>query len=134
MFKVGDTVLFGRTNGEKTRGRVTKVNSKSYKVTTLESRGTRSQYTSGGSWRVPHSLVWHDSPSMSTTYRRAEKEVLNDIGSVYASLSPENLHCDGEISHSAAMAKARGLNARLKTLFKELGREVSEYEACSTFR
>ena len=134
MFKVGDTVLFGRTNGEKTRGRITKVNAKSYKVTTLESRGTRSQYTSGGSWRVPHSLVWHDSPSMSTTYRRPEKKILSDIGSVYGALSPENLHCDGEISHSAAMAKARHLNGRLKALFKELGREVSEYEAWNTFR
>ena len=138
MFKVGDTVLFGRTNGEKTRGRITKVNSKSYKVTTLESRGTRSQYTSGGSWRVPHSLVWHDSPSFSKTATvrtgRAEKEILNDIGSVYGALSPENLHCDGEISHSAAMAKARHLNGRLKALFKELGREVSEYEAWNSFR
>lgn len=28
-------------------------------------------------------------------------------------LSPENLHCDGEISHSAAMKKARVLNAAL---------------------
>ena len=134
MFKVGDTVLFGRTNGEKTRGRITKVNAKSYKVTTLESRVTRSQYSSGGSWRVPHSLVWHDSPSMSTTYRRPEKEILSDIGSVYGALSPENLHCDGEISHSAAMARARHLNGRLKALFKELGREVSEYEAWNSFR
>ena len=134
MFKVGDTVLFGRTNGEKTRGKITKVNAKSYKITTLESRGTRSQYTSGGSWRVPKSLVWHDSPSMSTTYRRPEKEIIRDISSIYASLSPENLHCDGEISHSAAMAKERHLSAMLQTLFRELGREVSEYEAWSTFR
>jgi hypothetical protein len=58
MFKVGDMVLFGRPNGEKTRGYITKINSKSYKITTLESRGTRSQYGSGRSWRVPRSLVW----------------------------------------------------------------------------
>ena len=134
MFKVGDTVLFGRTNGEKTRGRITKVNAKSYKVTTLESRGTRSQYTSGGSWRVPHSLVWADGQSQAKAPSRPEKKILSDIGSVYAALSPENLHCDGEISHSAAMAKARHLNGRLKALFKELGREVSEYEAWNSFR
>ena len=137
MFKVGDTVLFGRTNGEKTRGRITKVNAKSYKVTTLESRGTRSQYTSGGSWRVPHSLVWHDSPSLSETYerpKRPELEILKDIDGVYGALSPENLHCDGEISHSAAMAKARRLNANLKALFKELGREVSEWESYEATR
>ena len=135
MFKVGDTVLFGRTNGEKTRGRITKVNAKSYKVTTLESRGTRSQYTSGGSWRVPHSLVWHDSPSKTCERpKRPEMEILKDISSVYGSLSPENLHCDGEISHSAAMTKARRLNAQLKTLFRELGREVGEWESYEATR
>ena len=134
MFKVGDTVLFGRTNGEKTRGRITKVNAKSYKVTTLESRGTRSQYTSGGSWRVPHSLVWADGQSQAKAPSRPEMDILKDISNVYCGLSPENLYCDGEISHSAAMVKARHLNAKLKTLFKELGREVSEYEAWNTFR
>ena len=131
MFRVGDTVLFGRPNGEKTRGRITKVNRKSYKITAMETRGTRGQYSSGGSWRVPHSRVWHDSPSLSETYgrpKRPELEILKDIDRVYGELSPENLHCDGEISHSAAMAKERSLNARLKTLFKELGREVSESE------
>jgi len=129
MFKVGDTVLFGRTNGEKTRGRITKVNAKSYKITTLESRGTRSQYSSGGSWRVPHSLVWHDSPSQAKAPSRPEIEILKDISSVYCGLSPENLHCDGESSHSAAMVKYRRLNAQLKSLFKELGREVGEWES-----
>ena len=102
MFRVGATVLFGRPNGEKTRGRITKVNRKSYKIT-----------------------------SLSETYgrpKRPELEILKDIDRVYGELSPENLHCDGEISHSAAMAKERSLNARLKTLFKELGREVSESE------
>ena len=129
MFKVGETVLFGRTNGEKTRGRITKVNSKSYKVTTLESRGTRSQYNSGGSWRVPHSLVWADGQSQSATASRPEMDILKDISSVYGGLSPENLHCDGEISHSAAMVKYRRLNGQLKTLFRELGREVGECES-----
>lgn len=31
-------------------------------------------------------------------------------------LSPENLHCDGEISRSAAAKKARAFNAALKDL------------------
>ena len=129
MFKVGATVLFGRTNGEKTRGRITKVNSKSYKVTTLESRGTRSQHSSGGSWRVPHSLVWADGQSQAKAPSRPEMDILKDISSVYGGLSPENLYCDGEISHSAAMVKYRRLNAQLKSLFKELGREVGEWES-----
>ena len=40
-FNVGDLVLFGRPNGEQTRGKVVKVNRKTYKVQTLESRGRR---------------------------------------------------------------------------------------------
>lgn len=58
MFKIGDKVLFGRPNGEKTLGQIEKVNAKSYKIVTLEERGTRSQYSTGGRWRVPKSLVW----------------------------------------------------------------------------
>ncbi len=57
MFKVGDKVMFGRPNGEQTLGRIEKVNQKTYKIKTLESRGTRSQYAAGRRWRVPKSLV-----------------------------------------------------------------------------
>jgi hypothetical protein len=35
-------------------------------------------------------------------------------------LSPENLHCDGEISHAAAMKKQRELNAALAYCLKVL--------------
>ena len=49
MFKVGDKVMFGRPNGEQTLGRIEKVNQKTYKIKTLESRGTRSQYVVGSS-------------------------------------------------------------------------------------
>ena len=57
MFKVGDKVMFGRPNGEQTLGRIEKVNQKTYKIKTLESRGTRSQYVVGSRWRVTKSLV-----------------------------------------------------------------------------
>lgn len=38
-------------------------------------------------------------------------------------LSPENLHCDGEISHSAAMAKKRKLDAAWRELEIISGKE-----------
>jgi hypothetical protein len=44
------------------------------------------------------------------------------------SLSPENLHCDGEISRSAARKKAVTLRKRWRELEKEVGRRVSEEE------
>lgn len=56
-FNVGDTVRFGRPNGEKTLGKVVKVNRKSLKVEILESRGSRSQ--AGQVWRVHPSLCEH---------------------------------------------------------------------------
>lgn len=45
---------------------------------------------------------------------RAEKAALFDM--IDCDLSPENLHCDGEISRSAAAKKARHLNAAANEL------------------
>jgi len=64
-----------------------------------------------------------------TSGKRSEAEIMKDIRNVYCSLSPENLFCDGELPRNQAQAKARRLNAKLKDLFKELGREVDECEA-----
>lgn len=38
-------------------------------------------------------------------------------------LSPENLHCDGEITHAAAMRKKKALDAAWKDLEKIRGSE-----------
>lgn len=60
---------------------------------------------------------------------RTEAAIRKDILGVYCSLSPENLHCDGEISAAAARRKAEALRKQLQALFTELGRPVSESEA-----
>tara|TARA_Y100000310_G_scaffold91693_4_gene89163 strand:+ start:1175 stop:2113 length:939 start_codon:yes stop_codon:yes gene_type:complete len=60
---------------------------------------------------------------------RPEADILRDIADCHCALSPENLHCDGEISVSAARRKASSLNAQLRRLFRELGRDVDEVEA-----
>lgn len=60
---------------------------------------------------------------------RPEAHILREIQNCYISLSPENLYCDGERSRTAAQKVARTLRAELKSLFKELGRVVSEDEA-----
>jgi hypothetical protein len=54
-FNVGDTVLFGRENGEKTLGRVVKINASTIKVEQTEERGGR---PIGTVWRVASSLVY----------------------------------------------------------------------------
>ena len=52
------------------------------------------------------------------------KELARDIDS---ELSPENLHCDGEISHAQAMAKYRKLSTVARQLQK-LDPTVEIYE------
>ena len=54
--KVGQRVMFGRDNGEKTMGVIVKVNPKKFKVKQLESRGSFRGYPAGTAWTVPASL------------------------------------------------------------------------------
>lgn len=60
---------------------------------------------------------------------KTERELLNEILYCYVQLSPENLWCDGEASPEEAAFTERRFKDRLKKLFVELGREVSEQEA-----
>lgn len=55
--KVGSLVLFGRNHGEKTLGRVLKINRERYKVRQLSGRGTLRNYKPGQEWAVPVSLI-----------------------------------------------------------------------------
>jgi hypothetical protein len=43
-------------------------------------------------------------------------------------LSPENLHCDGEISRSEATRKYKRLMKEWHALEAQVGRKVTEYE------
>jgi hypothetical protein len=60
--------------------------------------------------------------------KRTEAEIIRDLQRIECALSPENLHCDGEISRSAAYAKERKLIAKQKELIKELGRQPTDAE------
>ena len=60
--------------------------------------------------------------------KRTDDQIMRDLSDLYNALSPENLHCDGEISRTAAQRKYRKFMKIQKALFKELGRTVSEEE------
>lgn len=62
---------------------------------------------------------------------RIEKDILNDILYCYVQLSPENIWMDGEATQKEADIATKKYTDRLKKLFIELGREVSEEEAYS---
>lgn len=133
-FKVGDKVLFGRTNGEQTQGTVVKVNRVKLKVRQDEQRGTMRAYPIGSVWTVPTSLcrkVGSAPVVEAPKVRRPESDIMRDILGVYAGLSPENLSCDGELPRSAVVRRAAALRSRLSALFAELGRKVDESEAFS---
>lgn len=57
-----------------------------------------------------------------------QKEIINELRRVENELSPENLHCDGEISYSAAMGKRAGLLRKQQKLVMLLGREPTQEE------
>lgn len=55
-------------------------------------------------------------------------ETLDKFIDLASSLSPENLHCDGEISQTEAMRKFRRLTRDWKILEKQVGFEITESE------
>jgi hypothetical protein len=60
--------------------------------------------------------------------KRTEAEIIRDLQRIECALSPENLHCDGEITRAQARTKERALVAQRSKLVKELGREPSDSE------
>lgn len=140
----GMIVVFGRRQGEKTLGRIQKCNPSKAKVETLEERGFGRGSTPGAVWTVPYSLMRPATeaeikgagaspaavaaPKPISSLDTGDEHILLAIANCYTQLSPENLHCDGEISRSAAMARGREINRKLQGLFAAFGRTVTEDE------
>lgn len=123
----GDVVIFGRPSGEKTVGRVVRVNAATYTIETLEERGTKRSHTAGGKWRVAKKLVQLRDRTLTTPEapKRTDAEIIADLQGIESRLSPENLFMDGERSRTAARREERKLIAVRRKLIAELGREPS---------
>lgn len=67
------------------------------------------------------------------TTKRPDKEIMSEILGCYIDLSPENLSCDGERSFSQTQTAEIKIRRKLKELFAEIGREVSEDAAMGYF-
>lgn len=141
--RVGMEVIFGRGNGEHTRGVITKINRAKAKVQTTENRG---QTTAGTVWSVPYSLMEPAGSAGNTGVEYStkvslppisyhpfqdyvEQLILEAINCVHSNLSPENLTCDGEASAALISQRRAKLNRQLKGLFQAFGREVDENTA-----
>ena len=128
-FNIGDEVIFGRLNGEQTRGRVVKVNAKSIGVEQMEARGQSRVRTAGAKWRVARSLVRHaNGAAPAPKAKRQDALIIQDLIRIEGSLSPENLHWDGERSASQARAAERRLLSQQRALHAELGRQPAHTE------
>lgn len=64
------------------------------------------------------------NPELISPIDIKEKDIKFIIDSVDTKLSPENLHCDGEISYEQAMSKRDYLNAVLQELSKVTGCKI----------
>lgn len=145
--RIGMPVVFGRNNGEKTHGVITKLNLKMAKVRLLEARGSRSQ--AGATWGVAYSLLTEDksgkkvpdvqnapAPKIKSNADApieynvfqdvVEQKILEAICDLYWQLSPEWLIVDGELSQSQVATKYKQLQTKLGGLFMALVRGVSE--------
>lgn len=83
----------------------------------------------GGRYKFTVQSVINGLVRKAAKVPRTERDIMLEINGIYGALSPENLHCDGEISRSAAARKERALKARLRECEKELGYTVSEHHA-----
>ena len=123
-FNIGDEVIFGRPNGEQTRGRVLRVNRKSISVEQMETRGQSRIRKAGVKWRVARSLVRHaNGAAPAPKAKRLDALIIQELRRIEGSLSPENLHWDGERSASQARAAERRLLSQQRALHAELGRQ-----------
>lgn len=133
-FRIGDMVEFGRPNGEKTEGRVIRVNAASVTIEQTEARGQTRIREAGAKWRVHPSLVRLVSSTGTTAApaapktARPEADLIAALRRIENALSPENLYWDGERSRTAARAAERRLMAERKVLVAELGREPTPRE------
>lgn len=139
--RVGMEVLFGKGNGEYTRGVVEKMNRVKAKVRTIENRG---KTIAGTVWSVPYSLmnVAGSSPTPPSLPEikfhvfqdPIEQSILETINLIYNALSPENISCDGEIPLSVVQSRRAKYNRQLRGLFQALGREVDESTAYNWYK
>jgi hypothetical protein len=133
-FRIGDLVEFGRPNGEKTEGKVVRVNAASITIEQTEQRGVSRIREAGAKWRVHPSLVKHVGASaapaapVAPKAARSEADLIAALRRIENALSPENLFCDGERPRTEARRIEARLMAERIAVVAELGREPSPRE------
>jgi len=110
---VGQRVVFGRPNGQKTEGTIVKVNRKTVKIRQVGARGTTKDHSVGTMWTCSPALV-----TLLTASERSESEILKHLARVI-------------IKIQIPSTRDTGLNSLRMKAFKlraELTREVPDTE------
>lgn len=149
--RIGMPVMFGRGNGEQTKGVIVKLNDKSAKVKTTEDRGRN--HPAGVVWGVGYGLISPLDPKDQAAVAEAAQAIpaptarvlkynpfsqdnliLEAVLQVYSGLEPESLTCDGEASPAHIRSKRTELNRKLKGLQYALGYEITASESFDWFQ
>lgn len=143
LMRSGTKIRFGRLNGDHTLGTIVKVNGVRAKVRQEEER---THHRIGTEWNVPFGLIHPlegtivPPAAIRPPAASAVKLPINDgwlhqnahalhiLDGIYASLSPENLTCDGEAPRHAIMARKAVLDRQKAAVFILLERQMDETE------
>lgn len=140
---INQTVTFPDTKGSTLEGVIVKLNPKKAQVKLTKGNH---RFTAGMVIIVPYSLLGtgpygqgavaprmpipqaappvHFEPTEWWVRDHVQELVILD--GLYGELSPENLCCDGEASHSYIMQKRRDIERRMQAVFVLLGTQISE--------
>lgn len=105
VFQRNDKIRFGRKNGEQTEGIIEKVNGKSLKVRTLESRGRDGRSVAG--------MVWRVHPALATLIERNGKPVTNADRFPNTPVKPSSMLSGDDAILNGAMAKLSAIELRV---------------------
>jgi hypothetical protein len=142
-FNIGDVVVFGAENGQKTRAKIAKLNPKTAVCKSLDARG---RHPVGTEWKVGYTALTKldangvaipKAPALPSNagnnipleyhpFHHVENHLYAALLQVYCELSPESLTGDGEIPMSQVRARKMRLERFQKGIFAALGRSVSE--------
>lgn len=101
-----------------------------YRITGLSTRRPKypisaERVKDGRAFKFPAEVV---SSKVGGTSEGLTPEIKREFGNLANALSPENLHCDGEISPAQARQKRTRIMAQWRALEARAGRKVSESE------
>ena len=135
-------VLFGRPNGEKTRGIIKKLNRKTARVVSLDSRAG-GRKLAGAIYNVDYTLLEPAGVTVEVSkipsnfqprnvipqFDSIAKIAMQGIADCYYALEPEVLSCDGEASLSDQRHRAAKINQQLRGFFIVIGSEIDRETA-----